>query len=317
MERRDLLAALAAGLLGPAAQAQAETTRVIVGFAAGGAVDNAARLYANQAGPQTLVDNRPGAGGRLGAEAVKAAPPDGRTVMVVPDQVMTLYPHVYRKLGYDPQRDFRPVSLMVTAPLALAVGPLVPPQVKTLADFVGWCKANPQSASYGTPGAGTSLHFIGALVGRAHGFAYQQVPFRGGALAAQDMAGGQIASSINAIPELVPHLATGKIRVLAVTGPSRSRFLPEVPTFLELGLKDTGFVSWLGMFAPAKTPDHAVLALHEAVKRAYAQPQVKDTLTKLYFEAPVSSPDELAAVLKADAARWAPLVAATGYTPES
>ncbi|UUX97235.1 tripartite tricarboxylate transporter substrate-binding protein [Aquabacterium sp. J223] len=319
MQRRELLGTLAgltaAGLAGTA-WAQGDATRIVVGFAPGGGADNTARLYANKA-TNTVVENRPGAGGRLAAEVVRAAPADGRTLLVTPDPVITLYPHVFRKLAYDPMQDFRAVSQMVTSAMALAVGPMVPASVRNLNDFAAWCKANPDKASYGTAGTGSPLHFLGALIGRTNGFAFTHVPFKGGILASQDVAAGQIASSVNVLGELAALVPSGKVRLLGVTGSSRSRFLPDVPTFLEQGMKDTDFGAWFGMFAPARTPDRVVQALQAAVKQAYSAPEVRETLNKLFMEGPASTPEELTAIVKADSARWGPVVAASGYTPES
>jgi tripartite-type tricarboxylate transporter receptor subunit TctC len=321
-DRRQFLASSAAGLLAGAgipALAQREAGRVVVGFAPGGAADAVARLLSTKLGKEDapyIVDNRAGAGGRLAADYVKGATPDGRTMLVTPDSVMGIYPHVYKNLGYNPLTDFKAVSLLTTVPIGLAVGPMVPASVRTPADFVQWCKANPDKASYGTAGAGSPLHFLGVMFAKGNGFQYTHVPFRGGAPAAQDAMAGQIASSINVISEVAPLLQAGKLRLLAVSGSTRSRFLPDVPTFRETGFKDADFQAWFGLFLPAKTPDNVVTALHRAAADAFNSPDARESLAKLTFEVAAGTPEELAAVVKSDIARWGPVVKESGYTAQ-
>ncbi len=309
----------AAGTLALPAAAQREAGRILVGFAPGGAADVVARAIANKIasdGAPYLVDNRAGAGGRLAAGLLKSAAADGRTLLVTPDSVMGIYPHVYRNLGYDPLTDYRAVSLLTTVPLGLAVGPMVPASVRTPADFVQWCKANPDKSSFGTAGAGSPLHFLGAIFARAYGFNFVHVPFRGGALAAQDVMGGQIAASINVISELVPMVLSGKVRLLAVSGPARSRYLPDVPSFRETGFTEADFLAWFGLFAPARTPDAVVDQLQRSAAAALALPDTREALSKLSFEVVASSPQQLQQTVQADVARWGPVVKASGYVAQ-
>lgn len=318
--RRHFISSSSAALAGLALPtwAQSDTGRIVVGFAPGGSSDAVARLLGiklSQAGVQHIVDNRAGAGGRLAAAFVKAAPPDGRTMLVTPDPTMTIYPHVYKKLGYK-LADFKPVSILTTVPIALSVGPMVPASVRTAADFVQWCKANPDKASYGTAGAGSPLHFLGVMYAKANRFQYTHVAFRGGAPAAQDMMAGQIASSINVISEITPLISTGKVRVLAVSGKSRSRFLPDVPTFAETGFDAAPFEAWFGLFVPARTPDSVVRSLNAAAVQGIGSPDARESLAKLGFEVTATSPEEAAAIVKADLDRWGPVVKETGFTAE-
>jgi tripartite-type tricarboxylate transporter receptor subunit TctC len=321
LDRRRFLASSSATLASSTLPAwgQADSARIIVGFAPGGSSDAVARQLAiklGREGTQYIVENRPGAGGRLAADMVKAATPDGRTMLVTPDPAMTLYPHVYKKLGYTPLSDFRPVSILTTVPIALSVGPIVPTSVRTLADFVQWCKANPDKASYGTAGAGSPLHFLGVMFAKANRLQYTHVPFKGGAPAAQDMMGGQIASSINVISEITPLLPTGKVRVLAVSGKARSRFLPDIPTFAEAGFDGAPFEAWFGLFVPAKTPDSVVKALNAAAVQGFKSADARDALAKLSFEVAATTPEEASAIVRADLDRWGPVVKESGFSAD-
>ncbi len=319
--RRQFLASSAAGVLAASAfpaLAQRDAPRIVVGFAPGGAADAVARLLSTKLKGNLpyIVDNRAGAGGRLGADYVKSAPADGNTMLVTPDSVMGIYPHVFKNLTYNPVTDFKAVSQLTSVPIGLSVGPMVPASVRTPADFVQWCKANPDKSSYGTAGAGSPLHFLGVIFAKANGFEYTHVPFKGGAPAAQDVLAGQIASSINVISETSPLLSTGKLRILAVSGTKRSRFLPDVPTFSETGFKGAEFEAWFGMFVPSKTPDDVVTRLHAAVAEAIKSAESRELMAKLSFEVVGSTPAELAAIVKGDIARWGPVVKESGYVAQ-
>jgi tripartite-type tricarboxylate transporter receptor subunit TctC len=295
------------------------STRIVVGFAPGGSTDTMARLLATQlqkSGGVYIVDNKAGAAGRIGVADVKNGSADGKTILLTPDPMMTVYPLVYKKLNYDPIADFRPITTIATVPMGVAVGPMVPDSVKTLADFAIWLKANPDKASYGSAGAGTTLHFIGVMFGKANGISFNHVPYRGGAPAAVDVMGGQIASSINVISELLPLAQGGKLRILAVSSAVRSRFIPNVPTFREAGYKDLESISWFGVFVPAKTSDATVKQLHSAIVEATKAPEVRDGLEKLGYEVSTLTPDRFDALLKSDLNRWIPMVTASGYTAE-
>ena len=223
ISRRNLLTASAAGLVlsttglptNGFAQTGIRIARIWVGFPPGGTSDVIARLLAgtmNGYASAIIVENRPGAGGRVAIEALKSAPRDGSILLLTPLARMTLYPHVYKSLRYDPLHDFIPVTTVSAAPSLLTIGPMVPESVKTLADFIAWCRANPRQATYGSPGAGTSPHFIGVQLGRAAGFEYTHVPYQGNAPAAQGVLGGQIASSVVTIDTTLPYILSGHIR---------------------------------------------------------------------------------------------------------
>jgi tripartite-type tricarboxylate transporter receptor subunit TctC len=325
--RRHLLAASAAGLLVSAAgfvprasaQAVKRPVHIIVGFPAGGGTDVIARILADRLrGPYAatvLVENKPGAAARLAVEYVKNADPDGSVMLFTPDFPITVYPHSFRSLNYDPLRDFTAVSPAARSMLTYNIGPAVPDSVKTLSDFVAWCKANPGKASYGTTAAGGTPHFVGVMLANEAGVPMTPVHYRGGAPALQDLLGGHVAASVNPISEILPSAKSGTLRVLAVSGARRSSFLPEVPTMTEAGY-NVVVESWLGVFVPAKTPADTVAALSGAIADAVNSPQMAESLAKIGNLPAFQTPAEFAAVVKADVARWAPIVKASGFVAE-
>jgi tripartite-type tricarboxylate transporter receptor subunit TctC len=325
--RRHLLAASAAGLLVSAAgfvprasaQAVKRSVHIIVGFPAGGGTDVIARILADRLrGPYAatvLVENKPGAAARLAVEYVKNAEPDGSVMLFTPDFPITVYPHSFRSLNYDPLQDFTAVSPAARSMLTYNIGPAVPDSVKTLSDFVAWCKANPGKASYGTTAAGGTPHFVGVMLANEAGVPMTPVHYRGGAPALQDLLGGHVAASVNPISEILPSAKAGTLRVLAVSGARRSSFLPEVPTMTEAGY-NVVVESWLGVFVPAKTPADIVAALSAAIADAVKSPQMGESLAKIGNLPAFQTPVEFAAVVKADVARWAPIVKASGFVAE-
>jgi tripartite-type tricarboxylate transporter receptor subunit TctC len=325
--RRNVLSASAAGLVLSAtglsphgfAQTGIRIARIWVGFPPGGTSDVIARLLAgamNGYASAIIVENRPGAGGRVAIEALKTAARDGSISLLTPLATMTLYPHVYKTLRYDPLRDFVPVTTVSAAPSLLTIGPMVPESVQTLADFIAWCRANPRQATYGSPGAGTSPHFIGVQLGRAAGFEYTHVPYQGNAPAALDVLGGQIASSVLTIDTTLPYVLAGHIRALATTGPSRSTFLPDVPTFVESGYPTIELVDLWAVFVPARTSVEIVDRLNSSIQEALKSDQVKAGLRKLSIDVSAVSREGFARLLEADYERWRSVVQASGFTPQ-
>ncbi len=298
------------------AQAVSKPVRIIVGFPAGGGTDMIARLLADRLrGPYAstvLVENKPGASARLAAEYVKNAEPDGSVLLFTPDFTMTIYPHSFRSLSYDPVRDFTPISPAARSMLTYSVGPAVPPNVKTLADFVAWCKANPAKANYATTSAGGTPHFVGMMLANEAHVPMTAVHYRGGAPALQDLLGGHVPVSINPISETLPFARAGTVRVLAVTGSKRSSFLPEVPTIREAGYNVVSD-SWLGLLAPARMPAATVNALSAAISEAVKSPQMVESLAKIGNEPTFQTPAQFAETIKADIARWGPIVKASGF----
>jgi tripartite-type tricarboxylate transporter receptor subunit TctC len=312
------IASLALGLSPARAQPVHATARVLVGFPAGGPSDVTARLLAEHIKPgyasATIVENRAGAGGRVVMDVLKNSPADGSVMVVTPSVTVTLYPHVYKTMSYSLQ-DLAPVSTIHTTAMLLAIGPMVPDSVKTLADFIAWCKANPRQASFGSPGAGSPLHFLGVMLGRAASFEYLHVPFQGTAPSVQALLGGQIASAISPVGAFVPQVKAGTLRALAFTGARRSPQLPDVPTMREAGFPTLEFAEWFGVFVPARTPDATVERLSSAVRSALQTKAVLDGFATMSVDAAGHTPADFARQIKVDTDRWAPVVKESGFTP--
>ncbi|WP_245502159.1 Bug family tripartite tricarboxylate transporter substrate binding protein [Bradyrhizobium betae] len=260
-----------------------------------------------------VVENRPGAGGRIAAEAVKNADADGSTMLFAPLGFMMFFPHVYKTLRYQP-RDFTPVSTVASTPTLLTVGPTVPADVKTLADFVAWCRANPKLATFGTPGAGTTLHFLGTMLGRIAGFDFLHVPYQGGG-AIQDLVKGVIAATVMPIGSALGLVQSGDIRALATTGPRRSSFVPAVPTVREAGYPSLEDLTWFAFFVPAKTPAPIVDKLNAAIHAAVRTDEVRAGMAKLAVEPDVIAMNDFARLIASESDRWKAIVQETGFVP--
>ena len=303
------------------AQGLPEAARILAGFAPGGTVDVTARRVADKLrdlfAKSVVVENRTGAGGQIALSGLKTAPADGLTLLVTPMSMLGIYPHTYKKLPYDPVADFQPVSQAVRFDFGFAVGPMVPAGVKTLAEFVAWCKANPKDANFGSPAAGSVPHFVAELFGRAAGVDLKHVPYRGTQPAIADLIGGQVAAVSGPLGEFLQHLAGGKVRLLATSGAARSRFVPGIATFAEQGHKDIVFDEWFGFYMPAKVPADALARAAAAIRTVLGTPDLVDALAHMGLEARPSTPAELAALLKKDSERWAPLIKTIGFTADS
>ena len=299
----------------------ARSIRLISPFPPGGAADVLARNLAEELTPvlrqSVVVENRTGAGGQIALSALKASAPDGLTFLVTPMSMLGIYPHTYKKLAYDPVADFTPVSQAVRFDFGLAVGPQVPASVKSLAEFIAWCKANPKDANFGSPAAGSVPHFVAELFAKAANTELKHVPYRGTQPAIVDMMGGQIASVTGPVGEFMQHLPTGKARLIATSGAARNKFAPGVATYAEQGFKDIVFDEWFGVYLPGKTAPEVVARLSGAVRNALAAQDMIDSLAQMGLEAKGSTPSELTALLKKDTDRWAPLVKAIGFTADS
>jgi tripartite-type tricarboxylate transporter receptor subunit TctC len=326
MNRRRVLLAAAAAAAAPAVApwARAQTTgknlRIVVPFPAGGGTDVLARIIAEKLrgnyAPAVIVENRVGASGRTGVEAVKNAAPDGTTLLFTPDFLLTVYPHSFRKLSYDPLKDFTPIALVARSALGFAAGPGLPANINSVQDYVAWAKANPKQAFFADTSPGGTPHFVGVMLSQASGVPLTPVHYKGGAPALQDLVGGQVPVSINPLSELLPQLKSGKIRVLAVTSPQRSKFLPDVPTMSESGFPSIAFSAWLGFFAPARTPQDVVKRLANGIADATAYGETQTSILKFAMEPAAMTPVGFAATLKADLERWGPIVKASGFTAE-
>jgi len=322
ISRREVLlagAALAASRVGWA-QTTKKTLRIVVPFPASGGTDVLARIVAaklkDNYAPAVIIENRVGASGRTGVEAVKHADPDGTTLLFTPDFLMTVYPHSFRKLSYDPLTDFIPIQIVARSGLALAAGPALPDSVRTVQEYVAWVRANPTRSHYATTSAGGTPHFVGVMLARDAKVELSPVHYKGGAPALQDLMGGQIPVSVNPISELLPQLQGGKVRVLAVTSPKRSKFLPDVPTMVEAGFPEIVINPWLGFFAPARTPADVVKRLSNGIADACAFGDSQRSFLKMGMEAVAMTPVGFKAVLQEDLQHWGPIVKASGFAAE-
>jgi tripartite-type tricarboxylate transporter receptor subunit TctC len=315
-------AVIAALMLVPAlgsarAQVGEQPIRIVFPFAGGGSGDGLARLIADRMRQSlnrpVIVENRTGASGRLGVQAVKAAAPDGNTLLITPIAPLAIYQHVYPSLDYDPIADFAPLAQVATFDFGVAVGPQI--AAKSLKELVAWAKANPAQANFGIPAAGSLPHFLGVMFGRAAGIDLRAVPYRGSAAALTDLVGGQIAMVFTTTSDLVEMHKAGRIRGLATSDKQRSPFLPDLPTFREAGY-DLEATGWYGMFAPARTPADVVERLNRAIVAAVRLPEVQERLKAFGLQPTGTSAQEFAAIQKADSARWAPAVKASGFKPQ-
>jgi tripartite-type tricarboxylate transporter receptor subunit TctC len=323
--RREFLAATSAsaalaGWPGLSHAQTLETARILVGFPPGGTVDAVARRIADKMrgtyAKTVLVENKPGAGGRLAVEELKRSAPDGTTLLVTPAAMITLYPHLYTKLSYGID-DVTPVSTVAQVAFAFGVGPAVPESVKNIKDFLAWAKANPALANYGSPGAGSPPHMEGALLSKDSGVELRHVPYRGSGPGIQDLLGGQVTAFSSPIGDYLPHLKTGKLRVLATSGPTRSRFAPDVPTYTEQGFKALEMVEWYGLFLPAKASPEVVQRAATAARAAMSAPDMAEGVAAFGLDVAVNSPAELAKAVKEENAAWGPIVKKVGFTPEA
>ncbi|MBC7938884.1 MAG: twin-arginine translocation pathway signal protein [Chitinophagaceae bacterium] len=305
----------------PLARAQSlETARVLCGFPAGGTTDAVSRRVADKLrgayAKASVVDNKPGAGGRLAVEELKRAPADGGTLLLTPAGMITLYPHIFRSLSYG-INDVTPVSTACQLSFAFGVGPAVPETVKDIAGYLGWVKANPTLGNYGTPGAGSPPHFLGALLAKEAGVDLRHVPYRGSAPGIQDLLGGQVQAFSSPIGDYLPYLASGKLRVLATSGTARSRFVPNAATYAEQGFKELVFSEWYGFFLPPGAAPAVAERASQAIRAAVSSPDVVEAFLQLGLEAGARTPAELAKAVKDENAAWGPIVKKVGFTPEA
>ncbi len=300
-------------LIAHAAWAQ-NPVRILVGFPAGGSADVTARSIADKMkdalGAPVLVENRPGAGGRIAAQAVKEAAPDGNTLMLVPFAVMVVQPMVFRSIRYDTTADFTPVGNTVSFPLALAAGPLTP--ATNMKELIDWLRANPTQANYGSPAAGSMPHFLGELLAAAAKLKLTHVPYQGGAPMVTNLLGGQIPIGFDTPAEFAENHRAGKLRVLALSGAQRSAQFPGVATFKEQGI-DIDASAWFGLFGPAGLPRATVDRLNAALQLALKAPDVVERLDKLGLSVAPGSADDMARRLASDKALWSPVIKNSGF----
>jgi len=324
--RRQLVFGAAAGLAAlhrPLFAQGFEQPRFLYGFPAGSSGDIAARRVAERiagsayAKNAALVENKPGAGGRIALDALKSSPADGSVLCLSPFSVTAIYPHVYKKLSYDPVADFVPVSTAAVMHHGLAIGPAVPASVSNVREFVAWAKANPQQANYGSPAAGSTPHFLGALLGLNQGVELKHVPYRGSVPGITDVMGGQIAAMFTPAGDFLSNHRAGKLRLIGTSGRQRLPFASEVPTFAEQGFGDLTVEEWFGFYAPARTPAAVVAAANAAVNQSLKDKGLIDGLAVVGLLAQGSTADEMARSQRAEFERWGPLVKRIGFTADS
>ncbi len=289
--------------------------RVVVPFVAGGGVDVVARITAARLGPalgqQVILDNRPGARAVIGTEIVSKAAPDGYTLLIVSD-ALTVMPFVERKLAFDVRRSFTPVSLLATQPLVIAVQPSLPAQ--SVKDLIALAKTKPGALSYGTGAFG---HYLaGEYLKKVAGFDMAHVPYKGGAPAVIDLAGGQLPVALTGQSPMIAFARSGKIRPLAVTTKTRSAALPNVPTLAEAGVAGIDLSEWIFMLAPAKTQKETVSRLNADLATVLAAPETREKLEAGGFEAAPSTPLQLDAMIRDALARWGKLIPQLHIAPE-
>lgn len=312
------LAAAAALPLAARAQ-QPELSRIIVGFPPGGSTDNVARRLAEKLrGPlktNLIIDNKPGAGMQISVAALKDAPADGSALLLSPPSPFSIYPFTYKKLPYA-VGDVIPVSMVCAFPFAFAVGPAVPDSVKNVPDFIAWAKVNPAKANFGSPASGSTPHLVGSLLGQLAGVELTHVGYRGDAPGLQDLMGGQVSGYSTTLGSFLPHLKSGRLRLLAVSGTARSSFVPDLSTYTEQGYA-LEMTEWFGLFVPARTPAAIIQRIAEATRIAVADPDYVRGLAEFGMTARATTSQELAAQLRAETDLWRVNVKRLGFTADS
>ena len=316
--RRSLLAltcALGAGLVSPVAWAfPTKPVRIVMGFPAGGPLDQHARILTDrlqaQLGQPIIIDYKSGAGGTVGAQDVMKAPADGHTLLLANTGVMVINPALYSKLPYNTLRDFVPVARTAMQPLAFLVNPKVP--VSTLPEFIQYAKARPGQINYGSAGNGGSSHLVPEMFKSATGVFMVHIPYRGSAPAFTDLMAGQVQFMAESIPQAAQYHKQGKVRALAVTSRERSPALPDVPTAIEAGLKNFEVVGFYGFLAPAGTPKEVVNKLSDAFRAVLAQPDIKARMVAQGADPAFLGADDFAKFLAAELPRWADVVQKSG-----
>ena len=309
---------LGAGLLGgTSALAQAYPTKpvtIIVPFAAGGTTDILARIIGQaltaELGQSVVVDNRAGAGGNIGGQAAAKATPDGHTLFMGTVGTHAINASLYKKMPFDPVKDFAPLTRVANVPNLLVANPAQP--YKSVKDLIAYAKANPGKVNFGSSGNGSSIHLSGELFKSQAKVDMQHVPYKGSAPAVTDLLGNQIGIMFDNMPSAIQHVRSGKLVPLAVTTAKRSPELPNVPTIAEAGVPGYEATSWFGMFAPAGTPAPVLAKLNAAIVKVLAQPDVKKKINEQGAEVYSETPEQFAAFIQAESVKWGKVVKESG-----
>jgi len=322
MKRKTLmlLASVALGLSALPSLTMAQDKQPIkiwVGFPPGGSVDVVARILAERMrttlDQNVIVDNKPGAGGRIILGDLKRATADGNTLVLAPSGALVIFPWLYKNLGYDPMKDFSPIARVTTFDFAVTAGPGAP--AGDLKSVMTWLKANPTKANFATSGAGTVPHFAGILLSNEVGIPFTHVAYKGGAPAAQDLLAGQIPLMVDTASETIEHHRSGKLKILAVTGEARSSALPEVPTLKELGINVVAD-AFFGLYGPANMAPDRVQKISDAVAQALNNPEVQSRIRGFGLVPSYSNAQGLTSTQASHYKRWESPIKASGYTAE-
>lgn len=287
---------------------------VLVGYSPGGTVDTVARVVAealHEQGYQAIVENRPGAAGRIAMAALARAKPDGRTIIMSPAETITLAPHVVSEVNYDPLQDVTAVGSAVRMGFALAVGDSNP--VDNLKDFLELAREDSMLGAYGTPGTGTAMHFIGSILSEQSGVPLTHIPYKGGSAAVTDAIGGTLPAVITTMPNLLPMHRQGRLRIIAVSEAERNQALPDVPTFKSLGYDGLVLDEILTFFAPSGTPDDVVADLNQAITAAVNSPRATSLLQQMEYEVYADTPESLNAQIRDTHDTWQAVVERSGH----
>jgi tripartite-type tricarboxylate transporter receptor subunit TctC len=317
--RRALLMAAGAAALPSAAFAQGDKPqmKVLVGFPPGGATDAIARVVIDKLpavlGQPVLVENKPGIGGRIAADAVLAAPADGLTFMVAPNATPTFQMLVYaHQIKWNSVRDFAPVAALASYPLGMGVAQST--GASTVKEFVDWCRRNPGKASFGTPGLGGQNHFLGVQFAKAAGIDLPVTPYKGSPPMVTDLVGGHVPSAISLLDGMMAQHRAGKIKVIGVFTKERSPLMPDIPTFAEQGVDVTSGEAWTGMWAKAGTPAAELERMQRALQQVLQMPDVRETLSqKLWVQPHFRPAAAMDALQRAELAHWEPIIKASGF----
>ncbi len=300
-------------LLAQADAYPSKPVRFILPFPPGGGTDILGRLIserlATRLGQPVVIENRGGAGGNVGAEAAARSAPDGYTIVLVAPS-LAISPSLYRKLGYDPVKDFAPVSLVATVPNVMVTNPAIP--AKTLAEFIALAKTKPGAMNFGSGGNGTSNHLAGELFNIVAGVRLVHVPYKGVNLAMNDVMSGEVQLVVIGIPAAAPHIRAGKLRGLAVIDSKRAAALPDVPTAAEAGLADFEVTTWYGVLAPAGTPRPIVARLNSEIVGVMQSPEMKERLAAMATEPVTSTPEQFADLIRREIVKWGEVVRTAG-----
>ncbi len=321
------MAAAITAALNPTAFAQSgmpfEQVKILYGFPPGSAGDICARRVGDKFAGSSytknngIVDSKPGAGGQIALNLLKSSPADGSVIAMTPFSAISLYPHIFKNLQYKPFEEFQPIGTASMIHHGLAVGPMVPATVKTVKDFLAWAKANPAQASYGSPAAGSTPHFIGALLGLNTNTDLKHVAYRGSVPGVTDVVGGQIAAMVTPHGDFIANHKAGKMRILATSGKTRSPFVPEVATFAEQGFPELTVEEWFGFYAPAKTPANVVAAANAAINAAVKDKSVMDSFTVVGLIPFGGTPADQLRSQTVEFERWGPLIKRIGFSVDS